>query len=371
MRRVCQQTPPRHGARCITFLQAGQYNQSVQPFQRYVQPMRVKKTADGWVSPPQLGQPAATAGAFYPVADVFAVELKGDYLTEAGQWREALRHYAICTHVYKQALGVAHDRTVSVTVKLARACGGAAMWKSAETHARSALTAAQLGDEVRLELVCEGLMELGNALRGQAKIDDAATVFLECASLVSEHHDMGSSHRAFLRWRNLLRRFGIAQHSKMRHFSLFDFDRIVAIADAALHAAEGCYRAVSNSDGQRAALRVRAEMLDRKWFNIRDYAGRIRTNRGKNRDKAKYYSSNPTADELLRYFPTIHQPSFDWAYEATAPLGSEDLVRVGANAKLLDDGDPLRHFVARNAEKERRTNVARDELRKRYPKINF
>jgi hypothetical protein len=301
--------------------------------------------------------PDVTGRAYVPMGDVVQMELKGDYLVEGGLHDAALAHYGVCCRAYSAAYPQGHNQVAKIFTKLARAFRLTGRPASAAANAERALSALDQNETPSVEHICEALLELGLA-KEAAGDAEAGALYEDCATAMTAYHDIGSSHRGLRLLPTVAKRFNLNQEGKFEYWSPFDFDRTFAIADQALDHAEKFYGAAEDHVSVLRVLETRAHALDRKFFNMRTFAGRMRTHRGRNQRKAQAISSAPTATELLQFSPTIHQPYRDYAMERTAPLGREDEVRLGANAKVLDDGDPLRHVMQVQREEQRHRTIA-------------
>lgn len=286
-------------------------------------------------------------------------ELRGDYLTEAGDGQSALEYFGLVMDVYEAHYTPYHNQLAKLRIKLARAFRMTGRTKSAVLNANEALDLLDKNPRPQVEHICEALLELGMAHEAAGDDVRAAASYEDVITVANAFHDFGASHRGLRGLPIAARRFYLNIVSKMRYYSPYEFDRVFALVDMSLSQAEQCHRRSNNQEGVVRVLDQRKIVLDRKFFNMRDYAYKIRNMRGHNHKKSYSVSARPSADEILAYTPTIHQIHYDFTKLDTAPLGKEHLVQVGANAKRLDDGDPERFFAQRRQLKESARSAAR------------
>lgn len=278
---------------------------------------------------------------YFPLGEVAKIELQGDYLTEGGLHQEALEHYGVVAKAYLLAYPEGHHQIVGILLKLSGALRRTGRLKSSKSNIKRALAMAEGCDAPHLELIVEGLLELG--LTEEALNEDTAgTTYEEAVTLVQQFHDFGASHKMLRLLPRLSRRFNLNFEEKFLYFSPFDWDRTYALADQCLHLATAFFRQRNNHEGVQRVLQTRVQLLDKKFFNMRDFAGRIHTLRGHWMRQARALTDAPTPDELLRYSPTIHQVYRDFQYELNAPIGRENEVSSGVNRTVLDMGNPYR-----------------------------
>lgn len=282
-----------------------------------------------------------TPRPYFPVREVAKMELKGDYLTEGGLHQEALEHYGVVAKAYQFAYPKGHHQQVGILIKLSGALRRTGRLESSKAIAQRALGMAEAADAPHLELIVEGLLELG--LTQDALMEEGAgATYEEAVTVVQEFHDFGSSHKMLRLLPRLSRRFNINFEEKFLYFSPFDWDRIYTLADQCLHLATDFFRRKTDDEGVQRVLQTRVQLLDKKFFNMRDFSGRIHTMRGHWMRQARALTDAPTPDELLRYSPTIHQVYRDFQYELSAPIGRENEVSTGVNRVILDMGNPYR-----------------------------
>ncbi|CUG90255.1 Hypothetical protein, putative [Bodo saltans] len=289
-----------------------------------------------------VGAPAPPARPYVPLQEAAEVELKGDYYLEGGLAQEALQCYGVAATLYNLAYPENHSQRAGIAIKLGTAFRRTDRLDSSEANLESALAMLDASTRPSLELIVECLMELG--LTAEAKKDDlkAGTLFEDVIAVVEAFHSSGESHRMLRLLPRLGRRFVLNVEEKFVYFSPFDYDRTFALADQSLAYAEKCYERTNNGEGLHRVLTARKHLIDKKYFNMRDFAGRIRTMRGHWMRRARHLTNAPTPEELLLYTPTVHQPHRDFAFETTAPLGLEHEVNAGTNRVVLDDGSPFR-----------------------------
>uniref|UniRef100_A0A7S1W239 Uncharacterized protein n=1 Tax=Neobodo designis TaxID=312471 RepID=A0A7S1W239_NEODS len=309
---------------------------------------------------------AATPRPYVPLGEVAKVELRGDYLTEAGMGQEALEHYGVAMAAYEAAYPQHHNQIAKMRIKLARALRMTGRTESAIASATSALTTLDNVPGPQVEHIVEALLELGEAHLARKEFQSAGEVFEDSLAVLEAAHDIGASHRQLRQLKLVTRRLCMHAAAKFVHYSPYEADRVFAIVDTALQQAEHAYDLAGDKAGATRALEARTHLTDRKWFNMRDYAFKMRMARGVNGSKGKSLSARPSATELLAFTPTLHQPVFDYSALSTAPLGKEHLVSVGANAKVLDDGDPTRFITKHREVQQRRQATAREYVQKHW-----
>jgi hypothetical protein len=281
------------------------------------------------------------ARPYVPLSEAAKIELQGDYLTEGGLHQEALMYYGVVAKVFAIAYPENHNQRSGILIKVGSALRRTNRLDSSKLNLEAALAMLDANANPSLELVCECLMELGQtkALLGEA---DAGLVYEDIVVLLDKFYEAGESHRMLRLLPKLGRSFTLNQEEKFVYFSPFDQDRTFAIAHEALGLAEAFYEARGNLDGVVRVLQCRKELTDSKNFNMRDYAGRIRTMRGRWTRRCRILTNAPTPDELLRYSPTVHEVYRDLKLELTAPIGREGEVQPASGRMVLDDGTPYR-----------------------------
>jgi tetratricopeptide (TPR) repeat protein len=289
-----------------------------------------------------IGKVASSARPYVPLQDAAELELKGDYYLEGGLSQEALQCYGVVATLYNLAYPENDGKRAGIAIKLGTAFRRTGRIESSRGNLEAALAMLDASAQPSLELICECMMELG--LTAEASGDDvgAGALFEDVISVVEAFHSSGESHRMLRLLPRLGRRFVLNVEQKFIYFSPFDYDRTFAIADQSMEYAEKCYERCGNAEGVVRVLEARKQLLDKKYFNMNDFAGRIRTMRGHWMRRASILTNAPTPEELLLYTPTIHQPHRDFKFETTAPLGLEDEVAPGTNRVVLDDGTPFR-----------------------------
>ncbi|KAG5496717.1 hypothetical protein JIQ42_03549 [Leishmania sp. Namibia] len=284
---------------------------------------------------------------YVPLGEVAKIELQGDYLTEGGLQQEALEYYGVVAKAYELAYPKHHPQLAGIRVKLAGAFRRTGRLGSSKANCEAALQILDSATQPPLELIVEALFELG--LTSEAMNDAAAgSFFEEAVTVVDTFHNSGQSHKMLRLLPRLGRRFNLNFEEKFLYFSPFDYDRVFALADQCLERAEAFYQARNDRAGVIRVLQQRKELIDKKFFNMRDFAGRIHTMRGHWKRRAQVLTNAPTPDELLRYSPTIHQVHRDFKYELNAPMGREKEVQPGVNRVVLDMGNPYRRSGIRS-----------------------
>ncbi|RNF06418.1 hypothetical protein TraAM80_03884 [Trypanosoma rangeli] len=285
---------------------------------------------------------AATQRPYVPLGEVAKLELQGDYYMEGGLFQEALEHYGVVAKAYSIAYPENHSKRIGILLKLAGAFRHVGRLDSSKANIENALRMLDASTRSSLELICEALLELGLTREALGIKQEGAEAYEEAVEVMNLFHNWGESHRMLRLLPRLGRRFSLNFEEKFVYFSPFDYDRTFAIADQCMERAERVYREAGNNEGVIRVLQRRKEMIDKKFFNLRDFAGRIHTMRGHWMRRAQHLTNAPTPDELLRYTPTIHQVHRDFKYELTAPIGREKDVMPGVNRVVLDMGNPYR-----------------------------
>lgn len=278
---------------------------------------------------------------YVPLSEVAKLELQGDYLTEGGMHQEALEYYGVVAKAYARAYPDGHEQRVGILSKLSGAFRRTGRLASSKAIAEDALAALDGSPAASLELMVELLLELGltKEALGQA---DAGEVYEDAVDVVQSFHDFGESHRMLRLLPRLSRRLRLNYEEKFRYFSPFDMDRTFALVDQCLERASELYKRTGETEKRIRVLQTRKQLIDKKFFNLRDFAGRIHTMRGHWMRRAGVLTNAPTPDELLRYSPTIHQVYRDFKYELNTPIGRESEVHEGVNRTVLDMGNPYR-----------------------------
>lgn len=278
---------------------------------------------------------------YVPLAEVAKLELQADYLTEGGLFQEALEFYGVVAKAYTAAYPEHHTQRIGILLKLGGAFRRTGRLESSLALIEKATASLDESANPSLELIVEALLELGltKEVMGAA---DAAVPYEEAVTVVNMYHNFGESHRMLRLLPRLSRRFNLNFEQKFLYYSPFDYDRTFALVDQCLSRAEGCYRAAKDSEGVVRVLQQRKELIDKKFFNMRDFAGRIHTMRGHWMRRAGILTNAPTPDELLRFTPTVHQVFRDFKYELNAPMGRENEVQPGVNRTVMDMGNPYR-----------------------------
>ncbi|CCW61578.1 unnamed protein product [Phytomonas sp. EM1] len=287
------------------------------------------------------GRTSKSHRPYVPLGEVAKLELQGDYLTEGGLHQEALEHYGVVAKAYQLAYPETHSKHIGILLKLAGAFRRTSRLESSEANLRRALDLLDRSEMPILELIVEALLEMG--LTKEAMGDkEAGPIYEEAVTVANLYHRFGESHRMLRLLPRLGRRFHLNFEEKFRYYSPFDYDRTFAILDQCMSRAEQFYRRNEDSEGVIRVLQLRKEMIDKKFFNMRDFAGRIHTMRGHWMRRAGILTNAPTPDDLLRYTPTIHQVYRDFKYELNTPIGREKEVHQGVNRVVLDMGNPYR-----------------------------
>eukprot|EP00796_Vickermania_ingenoplastis_P005999 gene5999-4304_t len=281
------------------------------------------------------------ARRYFPLAEAAKIELQGDYLSEGGFHQEALEHYGVVAKAYELAYPENHLQRVGILIKLGGALRRTGRHKSSKEVIQRALSMAENAAAPQIEIIVEGLLELG-LTQEALKEETAGDTFEEGVRVVQEFHNFGASHKMLRLLPKLSRRFNLNYEQKFLYYSPFDWDRTYALADQCLQRAGEFYRKKNDREGVIRVLQTRVELIGKKFFNMRDFAGRIHTMRGHWMRRARHLTDAPTPDELLRYSPTVHQVYHDFRFELNAPIGREDEVAPGTNRVVLDMGNPYR-----------------------------
>jgi hypothetical protein len=187
-----------------------------------------------------------------------------------------------------------------------------------------------------------------------------------CAEFADNHHDIGASHRIIRSLPRFAKQFSLNQERQFVYVSPMDIDHTFRVVHFALAAAAD--HCTKNGDVQtlERILSRNVASHDQKNFNSRQFCGRIQRWRGHNGRRFRLVTSAPTTTELLALSPTVHQPVQDYATQCTAPLDvTVGGPQAGVNAKVLDDGNPLRRILQVNAERIRRGSVKDHFLQQR------
>ncbi|KEG12890.1 hypothetical protein DQ04_01351130 [Trypanosoma grayi] len=279
---------------------------------------------------------------YVPLGEVAKLELQGDYYMEGGLFQEALEHYGVVAKAYALAYPENHSQRVGILLKLSAAFRHVGRAESSRANLEDALRMLDASSRPSLELICEALLEVGLTREALDAKREAAEAYEEAVEVMNMFHNLGESHRMLRLLPRLGRRFNLNYEAKFVYFSPFDYDRTFAIADQCMERAERVLREIGDREGTIRVLQRRKEMIDKKFFNLRDFAGRIHTMRGHWMRRAQHLTNAPTPDELLRYSPTIHQVHRDFKYELTAPIGREKEVLPGVNRVVVGMGNPYR-----------------------------
>lgn len=288
-----------------------------------------------------LGETPRPTRSYFPLREVAKMELQGDYLTEGGMHQEALENYGVVAKAYELAYPENHSQRQGILIKLSGALRRTGRLQSSKNILLSVFKMMEGSTEPHIELIVEALLELGLTEEAMGE-GCAGETFEEAVRVVEEFHNFGASHKMLRLLPKLSRRFNLNFEEKFLYFSPFDWDRTYALADQCLHRATEFYKKSGNREGATRVLQTRVNLLSKKFFNMRDFAGKIHTMRGHWMRKARVLTDAPTPDDILRYSPTIHQVHRDFQYELTAPLGREEEVAGGINRVVLDSGNPYR-----------------------------
>eukprot|EP00758_Cryptobia_borreli_P006946 Tbor_TRINITY_DN5225_c0_g3::TRINITY_DN5225_c0_g3_i1::g.16327::m.16327 len=281
---------------------------------------------------------------YVPLSEIGEIELQGDYLMEGGQYFDALQYYGVVAKAYSIAYpSENHNQRAKIAIKVSRAFRMCDLYESAKGNAEHALYMLDNNSNPHLDLVCEGLIELG--LTQELMLDPTAgRTYEDVVHIINTYHSFGESHRFLRRLPRLANRMSLNFEKKFLHFSPYVFDRVYALGDYALHLAEKAYRHGPCRD-QASLVRVleaRTKLTDKKVFDMRDYSGKFGTWCGRASRHKAHLSGASSPSELLMYSPTIHQIYVDRSHTNLAPVGEEDTVMPGSNRKVLDDGSPER-----------------------------
>jgi hypothetical protein len=306
---------------------------------------------------------------YVPLSEAAKIELQGDYLAEGGLHQESLMYYGVVAKVYSIAYPENHNQISGILIKVGSALRRTNRLASSKIILEKALAALDANKSPSVELVCECLLELGQA---KAKLGDkdAGLVYEDIMVVLDKFYEVGESHRMLRLLPKLGRQFTLNQEEKFVYFSPFDQDRTFAIAHEALRLAEEFYESAGDVEGTVRVLQFRKELNDSKNFNMRDYAGRVRTMRGRWARRCRILANAPTPDELLRFSPTIHEVYRDFKLEVTAPIGREGEAQPGSGRLVLDDGSPHRK-LRRSPFVEASLYDAKGNLRKSIQDFNY
>ncbi|AAZ11952.1 Tetratricopeptide repeat, putative [Trypanosoma equiperdum] len=290
----------------------------------------------------QLKEAPQVERPYVPLGEVAKLELQGDYYMEGGMFQEALEHYGVVAKAYNYAYPENHAQRIGIRIKLSAAFRQTGRLESSLANIEEVLRMLDASTRPSLELICEALLELGITREALGMKREATEAYEEALEVVNSFHNWGESHRMLRLLPRLGRRFNYNFEEKFVYFSPFDYDRTFALVDQCLERAETTFNEIGDVEGAIRVLQQRKEMIDKKFFNMRDFAGRIHTMRGHWKRRAQHLTNAPTPDELLRYSPTIHQVHRDFKFELTAPIGREKEVMPGVNRLVLDMGNPYR-----------------------------
>jgi tetratricopeptide (TPR) repeat protein len=306
---------------------------------------------------------------YVPLGDAAKIELQGDYLAEGGLHQESLMYYGVAAKVYSIAYPENHNQVAGIFIKLGSALRQTNRLTSSKVNLEKALAMLDANKNPSLELICECLMELGQT-KARLGESDAGQVYEDIIVVLDKFYEVGESHRMLRFLPKLGRSFNLNQEEKFVYFSPFDQDRTFAIAHEALNLAEAFYEGKGDLEGVVRTLEFRKELTDSKNFNMRDYAGRVRTMRGRWTRRCRILTNAPTPDELLRFSPTVHEVYRDFKLELNAPIGQEGEVQQGTGRTVLDDGSPHRK-MARNPFVEASLYDAKGNLRKSMQDFSY
>jgi len=297
---------------------------------------------------------------YVPLTNVAHLELKGDYSIEGGLYLEALLHYGAAAKAYQLAYDANHNQLAKIFTKLARAFRLVGKLPSAKMNLERVLKMLHENEAPSVEILVETLMELG-LVKEALQEDDAGVLYEDCVAVLNASYELGVSHRTMKIMNKIEWNASLHRSVKATYCSPFDYDRTFALVDDALEHAEKHYERVGNTEEIVRVLNLRTQLLDRKFFNLRDYAGRIRKSGGRSTANRRFVTNGPTSDEILMFSPTVHQPYRDYKMELTSPIEFEHKeVMIGSNRKIIDDGDPLRRIKEKNANKAHRCGLKRE-----------
>lgn len=384
--------------RGISHIYSSYYKGALQPFQMRPPPRTVaavhRKHMSGSGAQVSLGVSAAPTGPFAPLSVVAATELRGDYLIQGGLAAQAVQHYALCKRVLSHAYPEHHTKNLDMVVKLARGlrllgahdsaltltdrslellvvhtAAAAAVDSSSPSSGQSSTSAAAVGRgeyQADLGVVVELLYERGMILKGQRHHAAAGETLETVAALVRDKHDFGESHRLIRLMPRLGRRFNLNQEKQFFYVSPDDVDRVYLVVQNALREAEDCYDSQGDIASSIRVLEARRQIIDEKFFNMRQFTGRILRTRAQKQKRYQIMGPSPTTSELLALSPTIHQPVRDLRIETTSPLDEEGATGRGQSFKAVDDGNPLRLVLQVDAEKLRRRSIQQHYTQKKF-----
>ncbi|EPY35332.1 hypothetical protein AGDE_07452 [Angomonas deanei] len=229
---------------------------------------------------------------YVPLSEVAKMELQGDYLSEGGLHQEALEHYGVVAKAYEFAYPENHLQRAGILVKLSGAFRRTGRLESSKANLEKALAILDGCSEPSLEIIVECLLELGLTKEALGEAE-AGSTFEDAVAVVNTFHNHGDSHRMLRLLPRLGRRFNLNHEEKFLYYSPFDYDRTFALADQCLERAEKYYQKKGDSTGVIRVLQTRKELLDKKFFNMRDFSGRIRTMRGHWHRRARVLTNAP------------------------------------------------------------------------------
>jgi len=283
---------------------------------------------------------------YVPLSYAAVLELKADYMCESGGNALAMKaviYLGVVVVAYRAHYGEAHNQTVKVLIKLGRAFRLAGKLPSSRKTLEKAFSLLQdpALESPILEHALECLTELGSTAKLQGELEQAAQYWEQTLELLNQSHDIGNSERYTRQAARTCKYNHTAWAPRFIHYSPYDSDRCFAITEHALELAESVFP--TGSEGLVRVLTARTELISRKDFNRKIYAGKITHTRGLPTWRKTRMSTAPTPEELLRYSPTVHQPYFQYRYLLTSPLGKEDDVWPGTN-RVVESGDPMRRM---------------------------
>lgn len=309
---------------------------------------------------------------YVPLQNVFDIEFRGDHLVSAGLFEDALKHFGVAAKARQAAYPEGHLEITKILIKLARAFRLTGRPESAIANLERCLQNFEDSNPaagIPVEQICEVILELGLAHR-DLKSDEAGRLLEDVAMIANNYHDFGGSHRHIRLNVRKHKSVSLNFHNKFFYLSANDIDRTYTLVNLALVEAEDWYRSTKKDPAAlQRVLQMRADVMDKKNFNMIYQAGRVRTWSGRNKNKRRFNTSNPTATELLAFSPTVHQVYHDYSRAHIAPLGREDEVQIAPGARYLDDADPFRHLRAESKSRQERQSAALEYLAQRDQRI--
>ena len=325
---------------------------------------------------------------YVPMSHAAFLETQSDYLSTTGNLQlaeKAVEKVGIALAASHAQQGDYSNQTLRLYVKLMRSLRIARKFEQALRCGLKALYIMRDEEfchlhlenymEARLELAQLLIMEKDKQLHqnfdtaledlrvktSSKKHLDPDVLFDEIISTFENSHDLGNSER-YTRLIPRTRRMNQQGFdAKWIHYSPYDTDRCFALMDTVLDVAEQYYQNIGKLEKQEVVLFKRTQYMDSKDFNRRIYAGRIETMRGRVLHRNTRLTTLPPPQELLTYYPTVHQTYMNYRYCLTAPEDKEHEVWPGVN-RCVQDGDPLRRQTKFYRIREARRHGHKNEM---------